>query len=265
MNPWILSLASAAESTAGLHTGNRPARGRFSAGTRIGNYELIRQLGQGGMGSVHLARDLRLGRLVAIKFLTQSNWSHSAFYSGPVTGRKSSSGEECCLVEAELNEGVIASPLSKYTGFNIRICRPMGLSEADRARVVDSMVSSIGKQYDLKHVFDLLRYFLPTPPVPTRYRRQMIALGSGDPTRAICSSLIADCFQSVRYPILPFVEKQTDLEHYEYSVGLIYHIRHHSLFVPRDFDNSPYFEIVKPKLQKGFDYRQMNLVDTREK
>ena len=56
-----------------------PARGRSPAGfwkppsgMRIGQYELIRELGRGGMGAVHLARDTKLGRRVAIKFL-QSN------------------------------------------------------------------------------------------------------------------------------------------------------------------------------------------------
>ncbi|WP_428265165.1 protein kinase domain-containing protein [Haliangium sp.] len=38
-------------------------------GTEIGQYELIRRLGHGGMSVVYLARDTKLGRRVAIKFM----------------------------------------------------------------------------------------------------------------------------------------------------------------------------------------------------
>ncbi len=45
------------------------AGGTIGPGTRLNQYEIIRQIGAGGMGAVFLARDTRLGRRVAIKFL----------------------------------------------------------------------------------------------------------------------------------------------------------------------------------------------------
>ncbi len=123
---------------------------------------------------------------------------------------------------------------------------------------MDYVCSRIGDRYDLKNVFDLVRYPLPTPPVPSRWRRRMLALGSGDPTRAICSSLIAEAFQSVHFPILPLITSIPDAsDNCADCVREQLHIRHHSLFVPRDFDVSPYFAIIKPNMVNGFDYRTL--------
>lgn len=195
----------------------------------------------------------------AVKYLTQSTWSHATLYIGDALGQGLDPESSPTLVEADLTKGVIAVPLATYDCFNIRICRPINLAEEDRVRVVHFVVQRLGLTYDLKNVFDLGRYLLPTPPVPSFMRRRMLSFGSGDPTRAICSTLIAQAFQSVRYPILPCIETLPEAEQakYGYSVREIHHIRHHSLFAPRDFDLSPYFEIIKPMQKRDFDYRSL--------
>jgi Permuted papain-like amidase enzyme, YaeF/YiiX, C92 family len=195
---------------------------------------------------------------VAIKYLTQSTWSHAALFVGDALGAPGDGGEAHVLIEADVRHGVRSLPLSAYAAAHTRICRPVGLAPQDAARVVEYAVSRLGDRYDLKNIVDLVRYLLPTPPVPSRFRRRMIALGSGDPTRAICSTLIAQAFQSVRYPILPKVERtKTGQPSCDNCYEEILHIRHHSLFAPRDFDVSPYFEVVKPTIQRGFDYRAL--------
>ena len=195
----------------------------------------------------------------AIKYLTQSTWSHTAIYVGDALGKGNDPYTSPTLIEADVKQGVIAVPLSKFGALNTRICRPVGLLHEDVKTVVDYVTSRIGMSYDLKNVFDLLRYLVSTPPVPVPWRRRMLALGSGDPTRAICSTLVAQAFQQVRYPILPRIEEMTDeeRERFGYTVNEIHHIRHYSLFAPRDFDLSPYFEVVKPTIEGEFNYRQM--------
>src|SRR5262249_49467409 len=183
----------------------------------------------------------------AIKYLTQSTWSHAMFYIGDALGPPASGEAPRVLVEADTLHGIRAVPLSETAGLNTRICRPVGLSKEDLQKVIQFAISHIGGRYDLKNVFDLARYLIPTPPVPTRLRRRLIAFGSGDPTRAICSTLIAEAFQSVHYPILPDVSYVHDgTPGCNDCYHEVMHIRHYSLFTPRDFDISPYFQVVKP-------------------
>ena len=115
-------------------------------------------------------------------------------------------GEPQVLVEANLGQGVVGAPLSKYSRFHTRICRPIGLTDDDCARVCTYAAERIGFDYDVKNIIDLMRYLFPLP-VPQRWRRRMMALGSGHPTRIICSALIAQAFEHVRYPILPKVTR----------------------------------------------------------
>lgn len=42
---------------------------RLEAGTRLGHYEVVGEIGSGGMGEVYKAKDSKLGREVAIKVL----------------------------------------------------------------------------------------------------------------------------------------------------------------------------------------------------
>ena len=175
----------------------------------------------------------------AIKYLTQSTWSHAAIWVGDAAPGP--------LVEADVAVGVAAVPLDKYHDANVRICRPIGLTGADRMRLIDHIVAHLGDRYDVKNLLDLARYLLPTPPVPARFRRSLITLGSGEPTRAICSSLIAEAFATVRYPILPVPATATTSR---------FRRRAASTYVPRDFDLSPYFAVVKPSIEHRFDYQR---------
>lgn len=213
----------------------------------------------------------------AIKYLTQSSWSHAALF----TGSKGDGADVRNLLEADLQDGVRLIAIDHYDGFNLRICRPVNLSDEDKNRLVAFAKAKLGHKYDLKNVFDLTRYLIQKPAVPIRYRRAMIGFGSGEPTKAICSTLIAETFQSISYPILPLRScegviankgesvpsqpAETEvLEQGEDGEVPAYYRRHFTHFTPRDFDLSPYFKIVKPTIEAGFDHHKLSFKDHSE-
>jgi hypothetical protein len=204
----------------------------------------------------------------AIKYLTQSTWSHAALFVGDhlnQSGIKSVNPEHC-FVEADTVEGVRSIGIDSFTKRHTRICRPVGLSDEETKKVTAFAIGRLGSQYDLRNVIDLARYLLPTPPIPLRFRRSMLSLGSGDPTRAICSTLVAQAFQSIRYPILPLIDLENANDpNCSTCVKEVLELRHHSLFAPRDFDVSPYFQVIKPTIEAGFNFHTLFWKEDQEK
>lgn len=177
------------------------------------------------------------------------------------------------MVEALVESGVVYSPISKYRDFNLRVCRPYNLANGDLNRLIDEAMRALGGSYDIRNVIDLARYFLPVSLVPRRFRRKALQFGSGEPTRVICSSMIAECFERVKFPIVPSFEelpvdsslaRQAGLRRLisrpdvRRRYGVLRRVST-TLITPRDFDLSPYFEVVKFNVIEDlkFDYRRI--------
>jgi hypothetical protein len=99
----------------------------------------------------------------AIKYLTQSTWSHAVLYLGNRLARDASDPEPPVLLEADLLHGMRIVPLSFYDRCHTRICRPVGLSEADCEAIIDAGLARVGHQYNLKNVIDLARLSAADP------------------------------------------------------------------------------------------------------
>jgi hypothetical protein len=185
-----------------------------------------------------------------IKTISQSSWTHAALYIGrlydisdPTLRAKVQEAykgdpNEQLLLEAELGLGTVVVPLSKYQHEHLRICRPKSLSPTDALKVVAYCVGCLGGEYDVRGVLDLARFVLPWSIMPRRWRSSLFEHNAGSQTKTICSTLLADAFTHVKYPILPFIDRSESGEIKLYK-------RNTRLFSPRDFDYSPYFDIIK--------------------
>ena len=72
-----------------------------------------------------------------------------------------------------------------------------------------------------------------------KLRKKLIGFSAGDPTKAICSTLIAEAIKEKGHPILPFADEFNTLV-----------LRHPTYCLPKDFDISPFFKIIKPSPKK---------------
>ena len=202
----------------------------------------------------------------AVKYLTMSSWSHSALYIGSALLKDPERraevrrlyGKEAryLIAEALVEKGVVVEPLVKYIDFNIRVCRPHGLTKEQIEKVLDYVLHRVGFTYDRRNIFDLFRYLLPVHLIPMRLREDALHFGSGKDTETICSSLLAEAFAQVGFDILPQHTRRKSRKRGPLQEKLlgrptrrtrsgILKARHPSLCVPSDFDLSPYFDVVK--------------------
>ena len=216
-----------------------------------------------------------------IKVISRSSWSHAAFCIGSLNSIKDSElfdqvskswdgdANEPLLVESEIDRGTVVTPLSHYSSYHMRICRPIGLTKADREQVVSFMVDKVGLAYSVHHLLDLARFLIPWwTIIPRSWHSSLFEHNAGASTKAVCSSLVAEAFSEVDFPILPLIQE---------SKGGKYRLfrRNPRLYTPRDFDYSPFFDVIKcpllrsqtnrwGKARKGY-YRKLVWLDYPEK
>lgn len=204
-----------------------------------------------------------------IKQITQSSWSHSCIYVGRLHDidnialrqklERHFNGDPNMqlVIEGVLGKGTIVSPLENYKGDHIRICRPRGLTRQDAQQVTEYAIHRLGTDYDVRQIIDLARFLVPWSILPRRWRSSLFVHHAGSSTKTVCSTMIAEAFGSIDFPILPVVK-----QHEESGVAL--YVRNPRLFTPRDFDYSPYFEIIKYPFISFLENSYRNLPWNRE-
>jgi permuted papain-like amidase YaeF/Yiix C92 family enzyme len=167
-----------------------------------------------------------------IKCLTRSPWSHVSMYVGPLDDGP----DPLCIVEADVAAGVRSIRLSELNALHVRVLRPIGLTDTDRAGLAHWVVGQIGSEYDLAHAWRLLQNVLRLL-LPVRFRS-----APGTIARSakgfICCSLLAHAFAWVGYSVLP------DGERLDPTITA-----DASNLVPGDFERASIFEIVEPSMR----------------
>ncbi|RMF18937.1 MAG: hypothetical protein D6758_03180, partial [Gammaproteobacteria bacterium] len=143
------------------------------------------------------------------------------------------------IIESELGRGTVVRPLHAYERDHIRLSRPRELNWHDAQKVIDYAVSQLGTDYNVRQIVDLFRFLMPWAILPRRWRSTLFNYRPGAMTKTVCSTMIAEAFAQIQYPILPLVKKVSE-------TGEIRLFRRNpKLCVPSDFDYSPYFDVIK--------------------
>lgn len=186
-----------------------------------------------------------------IKMVTQSAWTHSILYVGRLhdiddpelrehiqTYYGGDPHDDHMIIESMLGQGTLADNLNKYRGEHLRICRPNGLTRGDAQKVIEYAIRQLGTDYNVRQVLDLARFMFPYGILPRRWRSTLFEHNAGRPTRTVCSTMMAEAFAQVQFPIRPVLHQDDD-------GNIRMFRRNEKLVTPPDFDYSPYFNVIK--------------------
>ncbi len=199
-----------------------------------------------------------------IKLITQSTWSHAALYIGRLHDiedpllrdslRQHYMGtpDTQLIIESELGLGTVVRPLTHYECEHLRICRPRALDFQGSQKVIEYSIGRLGTSYDTRQIFDLARFLFPWFIMPRRWRSTLFSARPGNSTQTVCSTMIAEAFGNIGFPILPLVKRT------EGGQVKLYR-RNPMLCTPSDFDYSPYFDIIKYPFLDFQDYALQRL------
>lgn len=185
-----------------------------------------------------------------IQHVTFSPWSHSALYIGRlhdiedphirerIRNNYQGKANDQLIIESIVGQGTVINCIKDYKKDHLRLCRPAGLAHRDAQHVIARASENLGREYDIRQFLDLGRLFIRSKFIPPRFRSSLFNYKPGQATEDICSTMIAESFMSVKFPILPVI-RQDDNQVFELIP------RNPRLYTPSDFDYSPYFDIIK--------------------
>ena len=107
---------------------------RDLTGSRLGDYEIVAKLGEGGMGVVYRARDHRLDRDVALKVVTRQNGADefARLRSEARAAARLNHANICTVFEVAVTDGVACIAMEWIEGTPLSAAIPKGGWPADR-------------------------------------------------------------------------------------------------------------------------------------
>ncbi len=166
-----------------------------------------------------------------LQHLFKTQWSHTALFLGPEAGLLDKNGNAADTIELVF-AGIRNIQSNRYNNYNISILRPKYLPADD----IKKMIENIKKDNDNK-------YYRPIN-APLGF---LALINFPFIKRTSCMGFVAKAYIDIGYPISPQIEYKNGKKTY-YVKPMIYH-------TSVDFEKSPFFDVIKPKVDGTFNYK----------